>query len=104
MSATMEANGAAQRGMAERAGATYDALLRHFAVADGASLMRENTAPVQERAYAYLWPFSWALVATLDLAGVPVELRGGRELDAAIGDRLIGLSRYWDSRHQAYAS
>lgn len=100
----MEATSPVQRGMAERAGAAYDALLRHFAVADGASLMRENTAPVQERSYAYLWPFSWALVATLDLAGVPVELRGGRQLDAAIADRLVGLGRYWDSRHQAYAS
>ena len=100
----MEATGAAQHGLAERAGAAYDALLRHFAVADGASLFRENAAPVQERPYAYLWPFTWALIATLDLSGVPVELQGGRQLHTAVAERLVGLSRYWDSRHQAYAS
>jgi hypothetical protein len=104
MSATMEAISGARHGLAERAGAAYDALLRHFAVADGASLFRENTAPVQERPYAYLWPFTWALVATLDLSGVPVELQAGRQLDAAVADRLVGLGRYWDGRHQAYAS
>ncbi len=100
----MEATGAGQRRFAERAGAAYDALLRHFAVADGASLFREDTAPVHERSYAYLWPFTWALIATLDLSGVPVELQGGRQLDAAIRERLVGLGRYWDGRHQAYAS
>jgi hypothetical protein len=104
MSAMTEATGAAQRDWAERAGVAYDALLRHFAVADGASLFRENTAPVQKRPYAYLWPFTWALSATLDLSGVPVELQGGRLLNAAVAAGLVGLGRYWDGRHQAYAS
>jgi hypothetical protein len=45
---------------------------------------------------AHLWPFSRALVATLDLAGVE-EVRIGRfDADAAIADHLESLKRYWD--------
>jgi Glycosyl hydrolase family 76 len=104
MGAVMESASAAQRELAERAGATYDAMLHQFGVADGAGLFRETSAPVPERIYAYLWPFTWALVATLDLAGLPAALQGGRRLDQAITDRLAGLGRYWDGHHTAYAS
>jgi Glycosyl hydrolase family 76 len=89
---------------AERAVAAYAAMQQWFAVADGSSLYRETSAPTQERPYAYLWPYSWALVATVDLAGVPPHLLNGLDPEAAIPDRLSGLARYWDGRRKAYAS
>jgi hypothetical protein len=55
---------------------------------------------------AHLWPFARALVATLDLAGVTPDLIEGFDADAAIGQRLRTLERYWDpsSEPPAYAS
>ncbi|MBV9048045.1 MAG: hypothetical protein JOY58_07235 [Solirubrobacterales bacterium] len=53
------------------------------------SLHRPGTA-------AHLWPFSRALVATLDLAGVEEDLVGRFDADAAISDNLQALERYWD--------
>lgn len=56
-------------------------------------------------AVAHLWPFSRALVATLDLAGIGPELTGvdGTE---AISAGLAQLERYWDpvGDPPAYAS
>jgi hypothetical protein len=89
---------------AERAAASYAAMQRFFAVADGSSLYRETSAAEQERPYAYLWPYSWALIATIDLAGVPRYLLHDVDPEAAIPDRLAGLARYWDGRRRAYAS
>jgi Glycosyl hydrolase family 76 len=89
---------------AERAVAAYGAMQRSFAVADGSSLYRETSAPTQERPYAYLWPYSWALIATIDLAGTPPDLRQQVDFEAAITDRLAGLARYWDGWRKAYAS
>jgi Glycosyl hydrolase family 76 len=45
---------------------------------------------------AHLWPFSRALAATLDLAGVPDNLIDPFDADAAIADDLESLKRYWD--------
>jgi Glycosyl hydrolase family 76 len=89
---------------AARAATAYAAMQRQLAVGDGSSLYRETTAPAQERPYAYLWPFSWALVATVDLRGVPSGLLPDLDLEDAIEDRLAGLARYWDGRRRAYAS
>ncbi|MGO9954913.1 MAG: glycoside hydrolase family 76 protein [Solirubrobacteraceae bacterium] len=57
-------------------------------------------------AVAHLWPFARAMVATLDLAGVPNGLVPGFDADAAIDLRLAALERYWDPRgpRPAYAS
>ncbi|HLI59920.1 MAG TPA: glycoside hydrolase family 76 protein [Solirubrobacteraceae bacterium] len=58
---------------------------------------------------AHLWPFARAFVATLDVAGIPAELRAGApgsafDGDAVIARRLRALERYWDERGPAYAS
>jgi hypothetical protein len=45
---------------------------------------------------AHLWPFSRALVATLDLAGVEEDRTGRFDADAAIADHLESLKCYWD--------
>ncbi|HEX8977509.1 MAG TPA: glycoside hydrolase family 76 protein [Solirubrobacteraceae bacterium] len=54
----------------------------------------------------HLWPVARALAATVDLAGVPAQLRPGFEVEAAIDRQLRGLERYWDARGPwpAYAS
>ena len=54
---------------------------------------------------AHLWPFSRALVATLDVAGIGHELTGVGATDA-IQESLAQLERYWDPRGDppAYAS
>lgn len=44
---------------------------------------------------AHLWPFSRALVATLDLAGIGNELTGVDDTEA-IQEGLAQLERYWD--------
>lgn len=54
---------------------------------------------------AHLWPFARALVATLDLAGVP-QIPQGFNAEAEIAARLRTLERYWDPRgpRPAYSS
>src|SRR5579875_3311344 len=86
---------------AARALATYQAMQQYFYAAnvypgDTSSLYAEDY-PHSGDQYASLWPFSRALVRTITLAGVPSSLLGGASYQAAIEDRLVGLSRYWDT-------
>jgi hypothetical protein len=85
----------------DRATAAYAAMQQAMYVSDGKSLYRE-TAPPTGPAFAYLWPFSRALVGTLALAGTP----GGDRYAADVRDRMVGLERYWDrfAWTRAYAS
>ncbi len=55
---------------------------------------------------AHVWPFARALIATLDVAGIPAPLRdaSGFDAEAVIARRLRALERYWDERGPAYAS
>ncbi|MDQ6816333.1 MAG: glycoside hydrolase family 76 protein [Actinomycetota bacterium] len=57
-------------------------------------------------AAAHLWPFSRALVATLDLAGVEGDLADHFDAGAATADGLQALKRYWDPSgpYPAYSS
>ncbi len=86
-----------ERVSAERAVAVYAAMQAAFYVDDGSSLYRE-TAPAGGNRYAYLWPFSRALIGTLALAGIDSDLCTGLDCLSAVKDRVIGLSRYWDGR------
>jgi hypothetical protein len=85
----------------DRATAAYAAMQTAMYVSDGKSLYHE-TAPPSGPAYAYLWPFSRALVGTLALAGAP----GGDHFAPDVRDRMVGLERYWDrfAWTRAYAS
>jgi hypothetical protein len=71
---------------------------RYLYVGDGTSLYREAYPWQGGNAYAYLWPFSRALVGTLSLAGLSGGLLGALDMQGAIKDRLTGLARYWDAR------
>ena len=53
-------------------------------------------------AVAHLWPLARALVADLDVAGIPGSPPDA--LSRVITRRLAALERYWDDRGPAYAS
>jgi hypothetical protein len=82
-----------RRVYAERAARAFAAMEAHFRTRDGhyrrdRRLRRPGTA-------AHLWPFSRALFAALDLAGIDDDL-AGFDADAAIDGDLVALERYWD--------
>jgi hypothetical protein len=79
---------------------------QHLWVGDGTGLYREAHPWQGGNRYAFLWPFSRALVGTLSLAGVPRDLVADADFRAAVDDRLSGLSKYWNdlNRPPAYAS
>jgi hypothetical protein len=89
---------------AARAARAYLAMQDRFqARGDG---YRRDEGPHLPWAAAHLWPFSRALVATLDLAGIDSELTDGIDVESAIEDRLRALERYWDPTREppAYSS
>ncbi len=77
----------------ERATAAYTAMQTTMYVSDGTSLYHE-TSPASGPVYAYLWPFTRALLGTLALAGVRGEPQ--QQYASDVHDRLRGLERYWD--------
>jgi hypothetical protein len=117
---------------AERARLAYAAMQARFGAPDGG--FRRDGGPRLPATRAHLWPFTRALVATLDLAGAtgrPTDRTNththahahahahththagphadpatGRGLDATVGRLLAELERYWDPgvRPPGYAS
>lgn len=85
-----------QQTNADRAVAAYEAMQSYFYLGDGTGLYRETYPSQGVNKYSYLWPFSRALVGTLDLVGVPASLVGGVSYQGAVDDRLAGLAMYWD--------
>ena len=79
---------------AARAARAYAAMQGRFRTRDG--LYRRDGRLHRPGTAAHLWPFSRALVATLDLAGIGDDLSGDFDADAAIAARLEALERYWD--------
>ena len=88
---------------AERAARAYAAMERRFWTRK--RLYRRDGRLHRPRTAAHLWPFSQALVATLDLAGLAGDVPGF-DADTAISDGLAALERYWDpqSLPPAYSS
>ncbi|MBX5446746.1 glycoside hydrolase family 76 protein [Sphaerobacter sp.] len=84
----------------DRAVACYAAMQRHFYDARRKLYREPGGGP---GGFAFLWPFSQALAATVDLVALPL-VRDRYLPDLA--DRLDGLERYWnpDSRPPAYDS
>lgn len=97
-------SGAERRAVyAARAARAFSAMRTHFRNRRG--LYRRDGRLRPPRAAAHLWPFSQALVATLDVTGIGHELTGIDETDA-IEEILAQLERYWDPSEDppAYAS
>jgi Glycosyl hydrolase family 76 len=76
---------------AARAARGYAAMQRAFVTRR--ELYRRDRLPWMA---AHLWPFSRAVVATLDVAGIGDGLVEGIDADAAIDSRMEALERYWD--------
>jgi len=75
---------------ARRAGATDAALERYFAVDHG--LYLETYPKSGSNPYSYEWPFSQAMIAAIDLAG----MRGGAKHAKTARARLAALEHYWN--------
>ncbi|MGA9858932.1 MAG: glycoside hydrolase family 76 protein [Solirubrobacteraceae bacterium] len=89
---------------AERALIAHDAMRRQFGRSGG--LYGRDGRLHLPGAVAHLWPFERALVATLDVAGVPAGLRAGFDVDHAVTRDLGALERYWrpERRPPGYSS
>lgn len=87
-------SGQEQRLYASRAVLAYRAMLRRFRKR---SLMyRYDEGPPLLRSGAQLWPFSRALMATLDLTGIPGEATAELDPQARLAEHLKVLEYYWD--------
>ena len=75
-----------------RAVAAYNAMQQYLYHTNGTSLYRETWPPGDGNPYAYHWPFSHAVTATLDMLGLSADYRG------AVQDRIHnGSPKYWNS-------
>jgi hypothetical protein len=88
------------RSYAQRALDAHAAMVTRYERRDG-MLRRDRTLRLPG-AVAHLWPLARALVADLDVAGIPGPAPNA--LSMVIKRRLIALERYWDDRGPAYAS
>lgn len=75
---------------AKRAAASDAALERYFAVDHG--LYLETYPKTGSNAYSYEWPFSQAMIAAIDLAG----MRSGGKYAKTARARLKALEHYWN--------
>ncbi len=77
---------------------------RHLARRDG--LYRRDGRLRLPGMAAHLWPTARAFAGAVDLLGIPAELRGGFDAEAAVNAHLRALEAYWDdaSARPAYAS
>jgi hypothetical protein len=91
-------------GHAARALRAYAAMRRHFLRRDG--LYRRDGRPRLPGTAAHLWPTARAFAAAVDVLGIPADLRGGFDADAAVADHLRALEAYWDETAElpSYAS
>ena len=77
---------------AARATASYQALNKYFAAGPG--LLLEEYPNTQQNPYSYVWPYSQAVVAAENLAGIPGI---GRKWSAEAEHRLNGYEPYWNA-------
>jgi hypothetical protein len=77
-----------------RAALAYRAMLRRFR--RGTLMYRYDEGPSLLRKGAQLWPFSRALMATLDVAGIPGDAATELAPQQRLAEHLQILERYWD--------
>jgi hypothetical protein len=83
---------------AQRAVAAYQAMQRYFYL-PSAQLYIDPYPHSGGNPYSYLWPFSQAMVATLDVIGLPGL---GSRFTADYAARLAGLQQYWNPTPQSH--
>lgn len=81
----------ASRQNLERAVAAYGALQNYFLEDNG--LYLEEYPNTTDNPYSYVWPFSQAMTATIDMTGLPGV---GRQYRAELGSDLEALELYWN--------
>ncbi|SDR86201.1 glycoside hydrolase family 76 protein [Actinopolymorpha singaporensis] len=79
---------------ARRAQASYAALQRYF-YDPKTSLYLEEYPHAGGNPYSYVWPFSQAMVATQDMAGLPGV---GARYAADVADRFTAVEKYWNDQ------
>ena len=77
---------------AARAAASYMALNQYFDAGQG--LLLEEYPNTQQNPYSYVWPYSQAVIAAENLAGIPGT---GRQWSAEAEKRLDGYKPYWNA-------
>ena len=82
---------AATSSAAARAAASYQALNKYFDAGQG--LLLEEYPNGQQNPYSYIWPYSQAVIAAENLAGIPGI---GRQWSAEASRRLDGYKPYWN--------
>ncbi|GAA1556871.1 glycoside hydrolase family 76 protein [Kribbella sancticallisti] len=77
---------------AARAATSYQALNKYFDAGDG--FLLEEYPNEQQNPYAYIWPFSQAVIGAENLAGIPGI---GHQWAAEAERRLDGYEPYWNA-------
>lgn len=83
------ASGPGAADYARRAAAAYQAMQRQYYVS-GTHLYQENSPQQPGNKYSYVWPFSQAMAATLDMLGLSSRYAGD------VSDRVEGLATYYN--------
>lgn len=79
----------------ERAEAAYEALQQYFYQEESGLYLEQYPKQEDDNPYSYVWPFSQALAATIDLSGVRKAQTGQKYTDD-VEDRLSTLENYWN--------
>ena len=77
---------------AARAKASYDALNKYFGTAN--DLLLEEYPNTQTNPYSYVWPYSQAVIAAENLAGIP---GAGPTASAEADRRIAAYEPYWNA-------
>ncbi len=77
---------------AARAKASYDALNKYFGTAN--DLLLEEYPNTQSNPYSYVWPYSQAVIAAENLAGIP---GAGPQASAEADRRIAAYEPYWNA-------
>ncbi len=81
---------------ADRALASYSAMQKYFFVNDGSLLYQEwYPRSAGDNPYSYLWPFSQARQATIDLVNLPHKQ--GQPFNGDVQQRNQALEHYWNT-------
>jgi len=77
-----------------RAIASYEAMQRYLYLPDVKLYKEQYPEQPGQNPYSYVWPFSQAMAATIDLAGIR---KIGAQYKDDVGDRLEGVELYWNN-------
>lgn len=80
---------------AVRAEAAYEALQKYFYQEESGLYLEQYPKQENDNPYSYVWPFSQALAATIDLSGIR-KAQIGKQYTDDVEDRFDALEHYWN--------